>query len=1417
MKSTPYISSNILNRSLSEDFLQYIPTPVFLTDKSGEILVSCNKAFAKRFPGVYQGKGSPWPRSLIKSKIGAWVSTCFEKAVSGNQDWPLEVWTGLIENVEGQVHCYTVTILYLDLPTEQMAVSVELFEEWFLRATSGPWSLLFENLSVPAGFFDLGGTVLAWNQGLVDLLGKQGSSLNGQTLSGMFPSTLLLFNFNKVIFTKLSRIIEDKNIDGVAEKTLCRYVFSPYILQNEVKGVYIAFEDTVNTTPMVLTADDNRDNLLQSVNLITSKLLGDFDTDNFNQALTILGEAIDADRVYIWAAHPAPEARTVNQGARYSQIFEWSPRVTPQQGGIFCSNLPLSQILPSINENLMANISTNSLVCDLLPEEVSYFSNQGIISVLISPIMLNGYLWGFIGLDDCCTERSWSRVEENILQTVGTLVGSVIHRQSIHDALSSRDKLLNAASLIAFELLDERGDQYFENNVNRALSILGEAAGVDKVDIWGIHTNPCQNDAQLFMSQLYQWTHKDICYQNSEDLRSKISCAEYMPYTIKSLSEGRGINSLVHNMPPEEQKFLGQMGLVSVLVSPIMHKDKLWGFISLGLCSFERIWTEAEENISQVVGTFVGSSIFRQQQNLALQNRDKLLNAEARISRELLDADNFVSIIHCVLAFLGEAAEVDRVHIWGLHPSPVAGDEREYASQLYEWSGGVECGKSKNSDFYRNRPVADLIPTSLNTLLKGKCVKILVRNMDPVEQEAFKPQNIKSCLLAPIMLHDSLWGFMGFEDCQSERIWSRVEEDFLQAAGTLVGSAIYRQRIKETLSTQDSLHNAVSNISWKLLEDSNLECKINKSLSILGEATGMDRVYIWCLCPCADPDEEVTYATRLYRWSIAPNDIVDSIEPDTKYPISGIIPSLTNTLLAGYSINSVVQDMPSQARDYLEKCGIISIMLAPIMMDGGIMGFIGLDDCHSERVWSKIEENIIETAGALMGSAIYRHRINEDLYKAKSSLETTNEQLVLANEQLLSANAKLLGAVERSRKMVFLADKANKAKSEFLANMSHETRTPMNAILGMIHIVTDTELTDYQSGIVEKMDFAAKSLLTIINDILDVSQIEDGKMEIENITFSLDEVFRKLKHLVAGDVTKKGLVFRVNYEPNLHQCWKGDPLRIGQILANLVQNAIKFTERGFIDLQVSEDSSPDKLMFEMTDSGIGIGHDSKENIFNLFTQADSSVTRRYGGTGIGLALCHKLVGLMGGKIWCESELGKGTTFRFTIAVTKVDAEQEKQNPDETPVKIAALNKYQILAKKLVGLRILLVEDNELNQLFIKEILKKAGLEIQIVGNGLEALDMLAQNDFDLVLMDVQMPEMDGLTAAKEIRRQERFNKMPIITLTAHAKTEDKVKSREAGMNDFITKPVHPRVLYDCLLKWKERLGKSLDSYSHELQ
>ncbi|MBF0197117.1 MAG: response regulator [Planctomycetes bacterium] len=414
--------------------------------------------------------------------------------------------------------------------------------------------------------------------------------------------------------------------------------------------------------------------------------------------------------------------------------------------------------------------------------------------------------------------------------------------------------------------------------------------------------------------------------------------------------------------------------------------------------------------------------------------------------------------------------------------------------------------------------------------------------------------------------------------------------------------------------------------------------------------------------------------------------------------------------------------------------------------------------------------------------------LEKDLTLAQTKIELSQQR----SEELLKLNQELY--------------KADRAKSQFLANMSHEIRTPMNAVLGMTELLKDSPLNDTQRHSIATIMSSGKSLMVILNDILDYSKIEMGKLNLDNHPFDLIKCVDESISLHSLSIKEKGLDLIVDIPDSTPKYLLGDVVRLKQVLNNLVSNAIKFTERGYIKIAVSlkeEHEENSELLFYVEDSGIGIADEHQEKLFRSFEQVDGSITRKYGGTGLGLAISNRLVGLMGGEITIDSQLDEGSAFSFNAFLVRADDEQVQEllQQEEDDKKAATLFKVDDAELKK---RILLVDDKVANQEVACAMLNRIGLEADLANNGQEAIDLMEQHHYDLVLMDCQMPVMDGFSATEMIRDPDsklRNHQVPIVAMTANVLNDYQDRCVQVGMNDFLPKPVTISKLNNILEKW----------------
>jgi PAS domain S-box-containing protein len=416
-----------------------------------------------------------------------------------------------------------------------------------------------------------------------------------------------------------------------------------------------------------------------------------------------------------------------------------------------------------------------------------------------------------------------------------------------------------------------------------------------------------------------------------------------------------------------------------------------------------------------------------------------------------------------------------------------------------------------------------------------------------------------------------------------------------------------------------------------------------------------------------------------------------------------------------------------------------------------------------------------------------------------NAIETSAGRIVIASIIDITQHTAQEAALERSRAQ---AEQANLAKSAFLASMSHEIRTPMNGVIGFADLLLDSDLTKQQRSHLTRLQHAAKSLLSLINDILDLSKIEAGRLEVETIPMSPATLINGVASILRAQLGAKGIDLRIEGAGDLPDWIESDPTRVRQILSNLMGNALKFTDHGRITVRCSRQTVNDEevLRFEVEDTGIGIPADRQHLLFRDFSQVDSSTTRRYGGTGLGLSICKRLAEALGGEIGVRSIPGKGSTIWFTIMLRACQA------PDLSIARDPA-------AYAANPARVLVVDDLEMNRDIVAAMLNRAGHWVRGVENGRQAVIAVLEGDFDVVLMDMEMPEMDGVEATRAIRRlDERVRHVPIVALTANAFSEDQRRCRDAGMNDFLPKPISRDGLLAMVAEWSGGIpGRTAES------
>lgn len=500
-------------------------------------------------------------------------------------------------------------------------------------------------------------------------------------------------------------------------------------------------------------------------------------------------------------------------------------------------------------------------------------------------------------------------------------------------------------------------------------------------------------------------------------------------------------------------------------------------------------------------------------------------------------------------------------------------------------------------------------------------------------------------------------------------------------------------------------------------------------------------------------------------------------------------------------MNTRLEAELAAAREGTRRAAILQAILAGI-----IIGAVAL---LIRVLFAQVNDPIRNYTALLQDISFSNERfrlIPEGSHELRLLAKTFNDLYSTFQEELIKRKQ----AEETMKTAKDEAERANSAKSEFLANMSHEIRTPLNTITGYTYLLENSDLKPKQQGYADKINMAAKNLQGIINEILDFSKIEAGRMTLELVEFDLFSIIDDLCGMVGFEAQRKGIVLNSYIKPDVPQYLKGDPVRLNQVILNLLANSVKFTHEGSIDILVElveKNQNQVNLRICVTDTGIGISLEQKKSLFEVFTQGDASTSRKYGGTGLGLAICKKTVELMGGYIDVESEIGKGSTFSFTANFAIADNIPVQQKEGE----IAKLT--GIFKKK----NILLVEDNLINLQMTKEILDQLGFDTDTAENGFIALQRVEQSNYDAILIDIRMPEMDGYETTRRIRALQGTENLPIIALSADAVEGVAEKAKAAGMNGYLTKPLNPLKLIEVLKSYIEieAISEDLEDLSNK--
>jgi signal transduction histidine kinase/CheY-like chemotaxis protein len=721
------------------------------------------------------------------------------------------------------------------------------------------------------------------------------------------------------------------------------------------------------------------------------------------------------------------------------------------------------------------------------------------------------------------------------------------------------------------------------------------------------------------------------------------------------------------------------------------------------------------------------------------------------------------------IRLIADALDLDRVSVWrysarfdGLH-----------GSQIYRWDK-EKGGTTPPTKWLEDVSFTQLAPSWAEILPNGGEINSPTRLMTGREHETMKMLGCVSVFFTPVSIGGVCWGFVLFEDRRNERFFQESDVEIMRSAAllctnTVIRAEMEREIVKTSKQLSDRLKRQVvmSLIMKRLIDNDSMDVLLNDVISKVGTCLSASRAII----SQANMEDGVITLKNVWYAENAPKHLVKSfgfMDIFKKY--------FPAKLPSERTVPPIICELASESdQEEFKRFADIDIggfILSPIYVEGELWGFLGIDQCNAKRVWTESETEFVISTTNAVSNAIMRELYN---MQAKESLEK--------------------------------ATNASKAKSEFLSNMSHEIRTPINSIVGMTTIGKNAADITRKDYCFSKIEDASKHLLGVINDVLDMSKIEANKFELSPIEFSFEKMLQRIAGIINFRISEKQQEFTVKIDKSIPKTLIGDDQRLAQVITNLISNAGKFTpEKGSIRLDtcfLGEENGVCTIQVSVSDSGIGISKEQLENLFHPFTQAEMNTTRKFGGTGLGLSISKSIVEMMGGKIWVESEIGKGSTFFFNVQI------ERGKDVDDSNLRGINWSNVKILA----------VDDDPEILKYFQDILHRYGVNCDIAENGEEAMKITKQNGgYNIYFVDWRMPEMDGIKLTTELKKNgyAEHEKAIVIMISSAELGAIEKEAKKAGVNKFLTKPLFPSAIVDILNEFLDVEQKQTDGKTSKL-
>jgi len=1050
------------------------------------------------------------------------------------------------------------------------------------------------------------------------------------------------------------------------------------------------------------------DALNKSIEIFSASYEETFDGTMTN-GIRPFAEAVGLDRVVVYSV-------VDREGEKhFGQIYRWDK----SEGGLMTLADEL-RILPNIPviEHWIAVSSENKSVrireSDYNEEEAAFLRVYGIKSILLKPIFTHGELWGAVAFQDHTNDRYFDEDCADLINSAARIFTNGIIRTEMSrkadeafEALKRRGEMLAALNGAAVRFISQ-GEESFEANMNSGIK---EIADVFNLDRFAIYRNSPMPDG-MHVSQIYRWDREAGGTTKPTTGLDDTTYAQLAPRWEGLLASGEIINSPARLLP--EAEMLKSFGVVSAFVMPLFINNIFWGFALLEDRHTERFFEEDSLEMMRSAAFLCANVVIR-----------------AEMEREIANANEFTSAVLSALpvgfTVFDENARMIECNDFIL--KSLGTTKKYYIEHFHEFSPEFQSDGTKSMD-----RAAELIDRALGgERLVFEWMHCTALG-EPIPYEVTLERSKYNG-------KDVAMGYQ-YDLSNTKKMMKSINEQ----------SELLKIRLEQ--------QQLISEISRGFISSGNTETHIKDAIAKLGLFHKVSLVYIFGI----DYGRKNTHLA--YHWSsegrkprLIRSDlfaVINSTFPE-RLPDVSIVPVV--------SYDDIKVGSGELLRE-LSSMDVTALICAPLYVEGRLWGIMAVQQSHMPRKWTENEKRFVAMTASTIAGIIMR-----DIYTVK-----LKEALQKATE-------------------------ASKAKGEFLSNMSHEMRTPLNAIIGMTEIGKTSSDLARKNHALNRIQDASTHLLGIINDVLDMSKIEAGKLELSFIEFSIENILRRVINVVSFRVDEKRQKLAINIDSNVPKALIGDDQRLAQVLANLLGNAVKFTpENGSISLDArleKEENGFCTIQISVSDTGIGLSAEQQAKLFRSFQQAESTTSRKYGGTGLGLAISKNIVEMMGGRIWVESEQGKGSKFTFTIKLKR--GEDEKQKFGER-----SLDRSDI--------RVLAVDDSQVILDYLKEVLKKFGVSCDTAISGEDALALVEKdNNYHVYFIDLQMPEMDGIELTQKLKTW-RSENSEVVIMTANEWTVDAEEAKEAGVDKFLSKPLFPPTIEEVI---NEYLGAKTQEAENE--